>query len=350
MAMRGTRSNVVRPRVVARPVYEDFKPMFEWKREESSEVLIVYLPGFMKEHVNVTIEGRNIVRVKGERLVASNKWSRFREDYQIPDQCDTTGIRAKFERGILTITMSRKNIVPQVEVAQKVEPKTTQEALNPQQATNKPIPQKATAQEEKDQKYPRTPKTGDQDFVTQRPQNVTNDQKPKDGIDSSNAIQKEEMSEPKVKHREMSPKAMEKTTREEKKGEEKGKEPIKDENVVERKGNGESKGKGSEIERPQNAIVEEEMKSQEKRKKAIEGGNAEERKIKKEENLEAKSKETSTSEKGLGESKLEYYYKKVVTAKNEERQLLVNMGVAVLVIVALGAYVSYTYGSSNAKN
>lgn len=43
--MRGTRSNVVRPQVVARPVYEDFKPMFEWKQEESSDVLIVYLPG-----------------------------------------------------------------------------------------------------------------------------------------------------------------------------------------------------------------------------------------------------------------------------------------------------------------
>lgn len=298
----------------------------------------------MKEYLKVTIEGRNIVRVKGERLVAGNKWSRFQEDYQIPDHCDTMGIRAKFERGILTVTMPRKIIVPQVEVAQKVEPKTTQEALSPQQATNEPTPQKDTAQEGKGQKYPPTPKKGDQDFVTQMPQNVTNDQKPKDGIESSNAIKKEE------KHREMSPKAVEKTTREEKKGGEKGKEPIKDENVVERKGNSESKGKGSETERPQHAMVEEEKKSEEKRKKAIEGGNVEERKIEKEENLEGKSKETSTSEKGLGESKLEYYYKKVVMAKNEERQLLVNMGVALLVIVALGAYVSYTYGSSKAKN
>lgn len=31
--------------VTVRPVYEDFKPVTEWKREEGSDTYLVYLPG-----------------------------------------------------------------------------------------------------------------------------------------------------------------------------------------------------------------------------------------------------------------------------------------------------------------
>lgn len=31
--------------VTVRPVYEDFKPVTEWKREEESDTYLIYLPG-----------------------------------------------------------------------------------------------------------------------------------------------------------------------------------------------------------------------------------------------------------------------------------------------------------------
>ncbi|CAA3024629.1 Hypothetical predicted protein [Olea europaea subsp. europaea] len=63
-----------------RSEYEIFQPMSEWQQDEESDILILYLPGFMKEQLKAETD-RNIVRVRGERLVAG---------------------------GILTITLPRK--------------------------------------------------------------------------------------------------------------------------------------------------------------------------------------------------------------------------------------------------
>lgn len=50
----------------------------------------------------------NIVRVRGERLVTENKWSRFQEDFRVPENCEKRDIHARFDGGILSITMPRK--------------------------------------------------------------------------------------------------------------------------------------------------------------------------------------------------------------------------------------------------
>ncbi|KAL8217737.1 hypothetical protein R6Q57_021110 [Mikania cordata] len=111
MAMRGRggRGNPTRPpRLIINRVYEEFKPMSERRQEEDHDLLLLYLPGFQKEYIKVTTEDVNIVRIRGERLVSENKWSRFQEDYLSPENCEMRGIRAKFNGGILTITMPRK--------------------------------------------------------------------------------------------------------------------------------------------------------------------------------------------------------------------------------------------------
>ncbi|CAN4108555.1 unnamed protein product [Withania somnifera] len=96
------------PRPAARPVYEDFRPVSERHQEEDAEKLLIFLPGFMKESIRVSTEGKNTVRVLGERFVGGNKCHRFQEDFQAPNDCNMKGIHAKFENGILIITMPLK--------------------------------------------------------------------------------------------------------------------------------------------------------------------------------------------------------------------------------------------------
>ncbi|XP_059649324.1 inactive protein RESTRICTED TEV MOVEMENT 2-like [Cornus florida] len=119
------------PRAMGRP--EVFKPVSERKEEEGADILAVYLPGFMSEQIKISVEGQNTLRVTGERLDGANKWSRFQEDYPIPENCNTRDIRANFEGGTLAITMPRKS-TPQV--SPKVE------APSPPEATSKQMPQK----------------------------------------------------------------------------------------------------------------------------------------------------------------------------------------------------------------
>lgn len=64
--------------------------------------------GFMKEQLRVSTEGRNTMRVRGERLVGGNKWSRFLEDFEVPENSDMNSVRAKFHEGALTITIPKK--------------------------------------------------------------------------------------------------------------------------------------------------------------------------------------------------------------------------------------------------
>nr|GMC91063.1 inactive protein RESTRICTED TEV MOVEMENT 2-like [Ipomoea batatas]GMD64594.1 inactive protein RESTRICTED TEV MOVEMENT 2-like [Ipomoea batatas] len=107
------RGGASRPQQAAvHPVYEDFRPAFERQREEEAEKLLIYLPGFPKENIRVSTEGKNTVRIRGEHLVASNLWNRFQEDFAAPEDCDMTKIRARFENGLLTITMPTKKLAP----------------------------------------------------------------------------------------------------------------------------------------------------------------------------------------------------------------------------------------------
>ncbi|CAI9267170.1 unnamed protein product [Lactuca saligna] len=110
MKLRGGGTNDLnRPRrVITGRVYEKFKPIFEWRQEDDHDNLLVYLLGFRKEFIKVTTENPNILRIRGECLVSGNKWNRFREDFTIPETCEKSKIRAKFDGGILSITMPKK--------------------------------------------------------------------------------------------------------------------------------------------------------------------------------------------------------------------------------------------------
>jgi hypothetical protein len=62
--------------------------------------------GYKKDHIRVQlVRSHGLVVVRGERAVAGNRWSRFRLEFRVPNGCDVRGIHAKFEGGVVRVTM-----------------------------------------------------------------------------------------------------------------------------------------------------------------------------------------------------------------------------------------------------
>ncbi|XP_047064477.1 uncharacterized protein LOC124672261 [Lolium rigidum] len=88
--------------------YEDFVPPHNMVTEPATHTLTVDLSaaGYKKEHIRVQlVRSHGLVVVRGERAVAGNRWSRFRLEFRVPDGCDVKGIHAKFEGGVVRVTM-----------------------------------------------------------------------------------------------------------------------------------------------------------------------------------------------------------------------------------------------------
>ncbi|KAL2536829.1 protein RESTRICTED TEV MOVEMENT 2-like [Forsythia ovata] len=295
-----------------RSEHEIFKPISEWQQDEESDILILYLPGFLKEKLKAEIR-RNIIRISGERLVANNKWNRFREEFQIPENCETKSIHAKLQGGILTITLPRKT-------AGNIGAK--DKRRDPQE----PFLQSKTAS-----------------FYGQKqpsPQTLPSDPKPRQGHDKSPPDVN-----PKISN--------------EKPTDEKSSEPLtpqkwwfEEKNDIKSRQsrgaeNAEAEAKPIASEKLLNKIVEQEWRSAEKSKlpsdaEIVSKKIAETENTKKDEageDNESKGKQRVDSTAiDHGVVRLEKHKKKLreLVESKEERQLLVNIGAAMLVIVAIG--------------
>ncbi|XP_051124831.1 inactive protein RESTRICTED TEV MOVEMENT 2-like [Andrographis paniculata] len=95
-------------RAAVRLVYEDIKPTGKWREDAESHILTIDLPGFVKEQLKVSTEGNNFVKVQGERPVTRARRIRFQEDYPVPANCDMRKIRANFQGESLIITIGKK--------------------------------------------------------------------------------------------------------------------------------------------------------------------------------------------------------------------------------------------------
>ncbi|XP_027114311.1 uncharacterized protein [Coffea arabica] len=405
MAMRPARGGVgpsIRPRLrpVVQNFYEDFKPMSEWRQDEESDILLLFLPGFMNQHLKVSTEGRNIVRVRGERLVAGNKWSRFQEDYQVPDRCTIRAIRAKFDGGILTMTMPwRKDAA-----AKATPPKATSgldsttdqmQQISPPKAPIEPsskksadeIPPKVIDPPSRPQKAAAEihPKVLD---PPSRPQTAAAEIRPK-GLDQP--------SKPQKAAAEIHPKGLDSPSRPQKAIDEIQPKVLAPPSVTADKGSKDidekllsqpqtQKGRQDEQARSPGAIkpvttsmtissdddekketitpktnakpmkpeyienlkeVSDGKRSTEKSKEPLDtlAGNLTRKIIEVKEKQSQTAVASSSKDYGLGN------FKKAVTSlaePNEERQLLVNIVVAVLVIVAVGAHIASRIGSEEA--
>lgn len=289
----------------SRVQYEEFQPKFEWKEEEDANLLLVHLPGFSREQISTSyLYSNGTIRVIGQRPVGNNKWSRFSQDFPVPKNCIIQKIQGKLKNGVLTLTLPKQTItklIPQPKTPPPPPAITTPEprqgqdsSLSGQLKDNKPVSTRKVG--DADQKKSNTASDGKKVVDLQRPANdlprfkEVGDEKKVEGSGLKMA-------------EDVKGKDYDAETR--KKNKEVG-DGKKDEEETRKKN-----GEGNEME---------------KRKEVVVAGKVKERR---------------------GVSGAVKRMKELTMNHSEERQAMVNIGVAVLVIAALGAYIYYTIRSSS---
>lgn len=355
------------PRQSIHPIYESFQPMSERQEEEEATIILVHLPGFVKERIRITfVNSSRTVRVQGERPVGENRWSRFNETFPVPENCVSDKIQGKFHQGILTITMPKQVIA---RVGPRKKAITTQRAPSPPKSSAQPKPQKVQeeiqipppkptsttgVEKQKEEKAVMEPKvqkdvedvppkatstatTGSKQRLvdiaqSQRAEKVTTEQKAQEGQD---------VTRPKANYIVVQKGIDKKETNE---GNEKPKETKEAEKAVEKNV---VKGKERDERSTKLGIGESSTASKvsweamEKKERYAGGG-----KYKEKPNKEVVIAEKGTGLKEVMDSATNRVKNLAEKVNEEEKQMLINVGAAVLVIVALGVYVSYSYGSA----
>ncbi|KAJ6323210.1 hypothetical protein OIU77_012944 [Salix suchowensis] len=332
--------------------YENFQPKSERQEEEGESVVLIYLPDFLKNQLKITyVHSSRIVRVTGERPLEYNKWSRFNQTFHVPQNCEVNKIQGKFQDGILFITMPKDTTK---QSHPKEESKGTKEALLPSKDV---LPEKTTtSQVSQKPKMETKAQKGMEDAAGFSSPKQTDGQKvggvsttdtmkqrdEKTGqVSSDKTVDQKPMIAKKERTDEVSKKlptesVKEKTLSEQEETSRKRKESLATE------GDESSKKRKEPVVAGETSSLRASDKSDKEKSGGFAGAGAEE-KTKQDFNVAGKVKEVTNvaaaaakkTVKGLGTMEL-----------SEERQSMVNMGVAVLVIVALGAYVVYSYRSS----
>ncbi|KAK7334532.1 hypothetical protein VNO80_26289 [Phaseolus coccineus] len=108
---RTPRSRSTRPQASIRPSYETFEPKSEMKEDKAAYFLHIYLPGFVKEKIKIHfLRASRVVKVSGERSLGGNRISNFEQTYSVPEDCEVEKLQGKFELGTLIVTMPKKPI------------------------------------------------------------------------------------------------------------------------------------------------------------------------------------------------------------------------------------------------
>ncbi|EEF47954.1 small heat-shock protein, putative [Ricinus communis] len=291
--------------------YEDFQPKIEWKEEEGAILLLLHLPDYKKEQLKITyVNTTRVITILGERPITDNKWSRLDKSFSVPLNCHVNKIQAKFQNGILTITM------PKITITQPSSP-------------SKPAP--ASSVQDRDEKKG-TPQVPPEAKAEQKAQKGTEETGPKqnqtDGKKMEAALNPKEPLNDTVKQ--------------------------KDEKGDDQKSNGkkEMSGKEDNSKKRKESMLAESEDTNKKRKEAAAGGT-----IRSGVENQKEDKFDGASEELFGEkmknvaAAAKEKVKGLAMELSQERQALANIGVAVLVIAALGAYISYRYGpSGNSKD
>ncbi|KAH9769281.1 hypothetical protein KPL71_011939 [Citrus sinensis] len=293
-------------------LFEDFHPMSEWLDEPENNILLVHLPDFTKEQIRITcVRSSRIVRVTGERQLGDNKWSRCNQAFPIPSNCKIDKIHAKWNNAILTVTMPKETITqPQ---PRKEEPKTTQKS-----------PKAAEHKEPKSSK----------DFQQVSASQKAADEEPKSSKDFQQAA--------------ASPKAADKEPKTSKDFQQitEMQNEVKSNIHGEKKEDGKSPDaltaqKSDETTFPKDAVSMNQTDKTNEVAKAKKIDQMTQKGFTMPENVTEKEEKKSITAAVMKD------VKGIATDQNEDKQLLINIGVAALVIVALGAYVSYSIGSKS---
>ncbi|XP_040994185.1 protein RESTRICTED TEV MOVEMENT 2-like [Juglans microcarpa x Juglans regia] len=389
MAMRRQSGvTTATPPQAVRPVYEDFQPKYEQKQEATEHIIQVHLPGFVKERIKIRyVNSSRTLRIQGERPRQDNRWSRFNQTFSVPENCDVDKIQGRFLSGILTITMPKiARVGPAAEdktaKAAPSLPKSTPQPKLPEVPEQiPPTPAASTSGVEKpmEEKIARTPslkraatepkvEKGLEDIPPEAATTAINErQRVVESSQSQSPPGATATTEPKAQMgQDLAPqkaalttdtlKLMDKTSMESSAKQVDQKSIPKKDVLIE--GN----AKAGETKEPEKIVESRMVKGRESGEKSRDsvmpettapkiaqtGKEKKERPsgVKKE-----KPKEDFSSEIGMGLKNMmgsaKHRVNDLAKRMNEDdRKMLVNIGAAVVVLVALGAYVSYSYGSS----
>ncbi|XVE92882.1 hypothetical protein REPUB_Repub01dG0141900 [Reevesia pubescens] len=283
-------------------VYEDFQPQVEPKEEQGSNIIVIHLPGFAKEQINLTyVDSSRTIKVQGERPLEKNRRSRFNQAFPVPQNCIIEKIRGRFKNGILTITMPKKKITQAGPVK---DANTTKETTPP-----KPISQQKSMMDLKETNPPKTASTS--------------------GV--------EKQRDEKIQHPHQTPKKVVTEPRGPMTTGPQTASPTAQTNgekdVVKEKESGKTKDST-----PSQTNI---PKILEKGKKDDKAGGALKEKLK-----EVGSRFLEKAKEMKGMDSIMKTVIRLATDDYEDRQSLINIGVSLLVIVALWAYITYSYRSS----
>ncbi|KAG6628786.1 hypothetical protein I3843_14G038200 [Carya illinoinensis] len=394
MAMRRRQSEAVTtapPPQAVRPVYEDFQPKFERKQEATEDTIEVHLPGFVKESIKITyVNSTRTLRIQGERPRQDNRWSRFNQTFTVPENYDAEKIQGKFLSGILTITIPKKIVA---RVAPAAEDKTAKGSPSPPKSTPQPklpevpqqIPPTSAAStsgvgKQMEEKIARPPSLksattepkvgkGVEDIPPKAASTAINErQRVVESSQSQSPPGATATTEPKAqKGQDLAPpkaalttdtqKLMDKTSMESSAAQVDQKSIRKKRDVLI-----EGTGKAEETKELEKIVESKVVKGRETVEKIRDSVMSEttapkiaqigkEKKERSSGVKEEKPKEDFISEKGMGLKNVMVSAKERVndlakSMNEDDRKMLINIGAAVVVLVALGAYVSYSYGSS----
>ncbi|XWS63329.1 hypothetical protein CRYUN_Cryun06bG0085900 [Craigia yunnanensis] len=341
-----------RSRTNVQATYEDYQAQVDWKEEQGANILMIKLPDFPKEQINVTyVDTSRTIKVEGERTLR-NRRSRFNQAFPVPEDCDTKKMQGNFRMGVLTITMPKKTIT---QVASVKDANTTKETNTPPT----PIREQKPMEDQKETTTPKVASTSG--FEKQRDEKILSPQTPQKPITEPKAptemgpqnappiaqinVKKIESLQPSKQQEETQKEAAPiatttKQTEEKTAGsstaeivEKKAESQVELKDLVKEKENG--KTKDSTMSESNISMISENGKKDDKA-----GGALEQKPEKGGSSFLQKAKEMK------GMDTIMKTVKRLATDDYEDRQLLINIAVSVVVAVAFGAYITYSYRSS----
>lgn len=142
--------------------------------------------------MRVQVTSTRVLRVSGERQISENKWRRFRKEFPMLSDSDTSGISAKFEAGILYVKLPKViNKQPQTQEIPKpqqpITTTTTQKPNNYGQVSDQKKPIKKEKPEvEEQKKVPHEPKANEKEDSKEKPKKEKGKEKLVDDDDNVN--------------------------------------------------------------------------------------------------------------------------------------------------------------------
>ncbi|XP_039035211.1 inactive protein RESTRICTED TEV MOVEMENT 2-like isoform X2 [Hibiscus syriacus] len=354
-------------------VYKDFQPRVDRKEEQGADVLVIHLPDFRKEQVNVKyVDSKRTIEVQAEKAADRKTRSRMNQSFPVPENCIVEKIQGSYRNGLLTITMPKRTFT-QLDSPKDADANVPK-PITPPKPTSSAAPAVAKQREQKPKSTPEPiapqPKPPAETVAKPiaepaKPPMAMAPQTPKEKAKGKEVEALPSLKQQEEIQRKVSPPAKQ-TVEEKAKGKEIEALPsLKQQEEIQRKVSptakqtGEEKADGSMVATPE--VVEKKGETKDGLKDLV-------KEKAKDSTPKATTDMLKPSEKGgavekkpkeggggfmemRGMDTIMKTVKRLATDDAEDRQLLINIGVSVLVIAALGAYITYSYRSSGkAKN